>query len=153
VIADDQATFSAIVARLLRRDYDVLKEGRDGMELLAAIQVHKPDIVVADIQMPVLNGIEAIDRARSSGYLERCECRTTAVVFLTNHDDPMLVERAFAAGGLGYVLKARAALDLLPAIGAARRGRRFVSPPLEDPSGPGADEFANGQESGGVPTL
>ncbi|MBI1353462.1 MAG: response regulator [Acidobacteria bacterium] len=134
VIADDQASFSSIVTRLLQREFDILAATRDGVALLAAIERHHPDLVVADINMPLMNGIDAVSRARAVGSLEREACEPTAVVFLTNHDDQILLERAIAAGGLGYVLKPRAAVDLLVAVAAARQGRRFVSPPLEDPA-------------------
>jgi DNA-binding NarL/FixJ family response regulator len=136
VLADDQSAFRAIVTRLLQRDFEVLANARDGVELVAAIETHHPDIVVADISMPLLNGIEAIHRAREAGSLNRLDAASTAVVFLTNHADQMLVERAWRVGGLGYVLKPRAAMDLLAAIAAARRGEFYVSPPLERPPGP-----------------
>lgn len=89
-------------------------------------------MIVADISMPVMSGIEAIEALRSASAVNERSGAPRAVVFLTNHDDSVLIERALAAGALGYVLKPRAAFELLPAIAAASSGQRFVSAPIDD---------------------
>jgi DNA-binding NarL/FixJ family response regulator len=92
----------------------------DGEALFeAAMELH-PDVIVTDISMPKLSGIEAVDRLRESG----CRAR---VVFLTNHSDPDFVDLALKTGALGYVLKISMVTDLLFAIQEALAGRIFVS--------------------------
>ncbi|MEZ5361425.1 MAG: response regulator transcription factor [Bryobacterales bacterium] len=130
VLADDQPVFRSIVARLLKPNFELLASASDGVELMALIRALHPDVVISDIRMPNLNGIEAIAQAQAAGTLDRGQTPRTAVVFLTIHEDQTLVERALGTGALGYVLKPRAALDLLPAIAAACKGEKFVSPPL-----------------------
>lgn len=119
--------FLDVVSRLLAKDFDILAAVFDGEALVHAVDGQDPEVLIVDISMPVLNGIEAVDRIRRHGRLARADGSTRAVVFLTNHRDDVLVEKAIAAGGLGYVLKSRASLDLLPAIAAARKGARYVS--------------------------
>jgi DNA-binding NarL/FixJ family response regulator len=128
IVADDQPMFLDIVSRLLARDFDILAAVLDGEALVREVDGQDPEVLVVDISMPILNGIDAVDRIRSKGHLNRADGARRAVVFLTNHQDEVLVEKAIAAGGLGYVLKSRAALDLLPAIAAARSGARYTSP-------------------------
>ncbi|MCB1022307.1 MAG: response regulator, partial [Acidobacteria bacterium] len=62
IVADDQAVFRSLVERLLKPDYELLASARDGVELMAFIRAHHPDVVVSDVRMPHLNGIEAIAR-------------------------------------------------------------------------------------------
>ncbi len=93
---------------------------QDGAAALAAAASLQPDIIVLDISMPGMSGLEVAARLRQAGS-------TAAIVFLTVHHDPEFVEAAQAAGGIGYVIKARLASDLLQAVCEARAGRRFVS--------------------------
>ena len=81
----------------------------------------KPDLIVTDISMPVLNGIEAIEQLRKSGC-------TSTVIFLTVHSDRDFVGACLAAGALAYIVKPRVALDLMPAIRLALAGQVFISP-------------------------
>lgn len=133
VVADDQSDFLSIVVRLLQAEFEIAAAVGDGAALISSVEEHDPDVVVADISMPLMSGVEAV-AAMSSKSPFRPAGDLRAVVLLTNHQDQGLVERALEAGALGYVLKPRAALDLLLAIDAARQGRVFVSPPLEIPS-------------------
>jgi DNA-binding NarL/FixJ family response regulator len=83
----------------------------------------QPDVIVSDISMPILNGIEAANKLKVSG------CRSK-IVFLTVHADPEIVRACLATGALGYVVKLRMETDLVPAIREALAGRIFISPPL-----------------------
>ncbi len=132
VVADDQVDFLSIVVRLLQSEFEIAAAVSDGVSLIASVEEHDPDLIVADISMPLMSGVDAVGAILSKSPFRRAG-DAPAVVFLTNHQDQGLVERALEAGALGYVLKPRAALDLLSAIAAARKGWRFVSPPLEIP--------------------
>ena len=85
---------------------------------MAAARAFDPDLLLIDISMPVLNGIEAVRRIRSAGLRAK-------VVFLTMHDDVDYVQAAVAAGADGYVVKSRLALDLRMALAAVLAGRQF----------------------------
>jgi len=92
----------------------------DGQALVDAALRLQPDVIVTDISMPILNGIEAADRLKDSG----CKAR---IVFLTIHSDPDFVRRCLATGAYGYVVKPRLTVELIPAILEALAGRIFVS--------------------------
>jgi DNA-binding NarL/FixJ family response regulator len=120
-LADDHPDFVAIEAQLLEPEFDVIEKVGDGRASLEESARLKPDILVLDISMPVINGIEAAQRLRASGSVVK-------IVFLSVHEDADYVRAAVAAGALGYVVKCRVASDLLPALRAAAAGREFFSP-------------------------
>lgn len=95
----------------------------DGQDMISEALRLSPDVIVADITMPILTGIEALRRLRKAGQLTR-------VVFLTIHSENAFVQACFEAGALGYVVKARTRADLIPAIHSAIAGKPFVSPSL-----------------------
>lgn len=121
VLADDHADFLATVARYLAPHFDVVAQVADGQALIDEAARLKPDLVVLDVSMPVLNGIDAAKRLKASHQSAR-------IVFLTVHADRDYVHAAQGAGALGYVLKSELASDLLPCIREALVGRAFVSP-------------------------
>src|SRR5262245_24683498 len=121
VIADDHAPMVAAVERLLADEFEVVGTAGDGPVALRAAARLDPDVVVLDISMPDLDGIEVARRLKAAGSRAK-------VVLLTVHDDPDLVRAALAAGALGYVLKSRMPSELVPAIHAALSDRIFVSP-------------------------
>ncbi len=121
VIADDHPIFAEGVRRLLEPEFEVVAVVGDGRALVAAAREHRPDVVVADVAMPALNGIEAVARLRESGVRSR-------VVILTVHSDVAYARRALAAGALGFVLKHSAAAELLTAARAAARGETYLTP-------------------------
>jgi DNA-binding NarL/FixJ family response regulator len=123
LLADDHADVLAIEARILAPEFDVVKTVGDGRALLEEAARLRPDALVIDISMPVMNGIEAALQLQATGSPAR-------IVFLTVHDDPDYVRAARAAGALGYVVKCRLASDLLPALREALAGRPFVSPSI-----------------------
>lgn len=112
-----------MVARLLEPEFEVVQTVGNGQALLAAAARLKPDIVVLDISMPVLDGIEAARRLQAADSKAK-------LVFLTVHQDPDYVRAARAAGAQGYVVKCGLASGLLPALREALAGRSFVSPCL-----------------------
>ena len=123
LLADDHGDFLATAVRHLEPHFEVLRAVTDGQALLDEAARLEPDIVVLDISMPLLNGIEAARRLKAAGSPAR-------IVFLTMHADPDYVRAALATGALGYVVKSRLASDLLPSIREALAGRSFVSPSI-----------------------
>lgn len=123
LLADDHPHFPVVVENLLKPGFRVALRVFDGQSMLEACSKLNPDIVITDISMPVLNGIEAVDRLRKSGS-------TAKVIFLTVHSDPDFIQACFATGASGYVLKTRIARDLLSAIREVLAGRTFISPEL-----------------------
>ena len=120
LLADDHPGIFEAVARILEERFEIIGSLGDGQALLEAAAKLNPDVIVTDISMPVLNGIEAANQLKDLGSHAR-------VVFLTVHDDPDFIDACFAAGALGYVSKSRMALDLVPAIQEALKGLRFYS--------------------------
>ena len=110
------------VVSLLAPDFEVVGAVNDGQAALEAAVRLQPEIAVLDISMPGMNGIQAAERIREN---ENC---STQIVFLTANNDREIVEAALATGALGYVLKLRLYLDLIPAIKFALAGRCLVSP-------------------------
>ncbi len=123
LLADDHGDMLDTVALLLVSEFHVVGTVTNGKALLSAAERLKPDVVIVDISMPILNGIEAVRRLRDSGS-------QTQVVFLTVHESSEYVRAALATGALGYVVKPRLATDLSVAINAAHAGRSYLSPSI-----------------------
>ena len=123
LLADDHGDVRETVARLLVSEFNVVGTVMDGMALLSAAERLMPDVVVVDISMPLLNGIEAVRRLMESGS-------PAQVVFLTVHESSEYVRVALATGALGYVVKSRLATDLSVAIKEVHAGRSYLSPSL-----------------------
>jgi DNA-binding NarL/FixJ family response regulator len=121
LLADDHRLLRDAFARLLESDCDVVGAVADGRALLTAAPELRPDIVLLDIAMPLLNGLDA------ARQLKR-EMPNVKVIFLTMNEDPDLVAEAFRAGGSAYLLKNSAATELLQAIHEVFRGRSYVTP-------------------------
>ena len=123
VLADDHYELRKRVAGLLAAEFDVVGSARNGRELLALADALQPDIVIADVSMPVLNGIDAVRHLAEQGSGAR-------FIFLTLHHEQVFVDACFAAGAMAYVVKNRLPTDLLLAIREVLMGRRFISPTL-----------------------
>lgn len=125
LLADDHADFLAAAAGVLEPEFEIVATVADGQSVLGETSRLHPDLLVLDIGMPMLNGIEAARRLRAAGSQAR-------IVFLTVHDDGDYVRAALAASALGYVVKSRLASDLSLAVREALAGRSFVSPCICD---------------------
>ena len=123
LLADDHMVVLEGLRRVLEPECEIVGTVTDGRALLAAAEKVKPDAVVADISMPLLNGIDAMRQIRKTD-------RNVKVVFLTMHADVSYAAEALEAGGSGFILKTSAAEELLFAIREAMKGRRYVTPAL-----------------------
>lgn len=120
LLADDNPAILDIVRELLEPEYLVVGAATDGYSVLREAAALKPDLVVLDISMGELNGIQVARQLQDTSL-------NTRVVFLTVYEFAELVRAALAAGGAAYVFKSRLYTDLLPALRAACAGRTFVS--------------------------
>jgi DNA-binding NarL/FixJ family response regulator len=121
LLADDHAPVAAHLRAVLEPEFDVVATVGDGGALVQAAESLDPDVIVTDISMPVLDGMEAAGEILRKNPGAR-------IVFLTVHNDPALVRRGLTIGGVGYVLKLTAGDELVPAIHAALQGDCYVSP-------------------------
>lgn len=123
LLADDHAAMLAQVVKRLTGTFEIVGSVTNGLDLLQAAARLNPEVVVLDITMPGMDGIEV------ARQLKRAGCRAK-LVFLTVHNDPDYVHAAFQAGGTAYVVKSRLASDLVTAIRETLAGRSFVSPTI-----------------------
>lgn len=121
LIADDHQILAEGLRGLLERDFEVVGVVADGRALVSAAREQQPDVIVADVSMPSLGGIEAAMQLRAMGLKVR-------VVFLTMHQEIGYARRAMEAGAAGYVLKHAAPAELGTAICAAMQGQTYVTP-------------------------
>jgi DNA-binding NarL/FixJ family response regulator len=123
LLADDHAPMIDRVRSILEPDFDVVGSVNNGADLVSEAARLQPDLIVLDISMPGMTGIQAAQELREGGSKAK-------LVFLTIHERVEFVRACLAEGALGYVVKSRLAVDLLPAIQEALAGRRFISPPV-----------------------
>ncbi len=122
LLADDHAELLALAAQIIGRESDVevvriFDNGRDVVDEAMSLN---PDLIVLDISMPTVNGIAAANQLKAAGSLAK-------VLFLTVHEDQDYLRSALATGALGYVVKARMATDLGPAVQQVLAGGTFIS--------------------------
>jgi DNA-binding NarL/FixJ family response regulator len=123
LLADDHKIVTEGLRGLLEPEFELVGIVEDGRALLAAAEKLQPDVIVADISMPLLNGIDSVRQIKKA----RKEIK---VVFLTMHPDVTYAVSAFEAGASGYVLKHSAPTELVTAIRSALNGKTFVTPLL-----------------------
>ena len=120
-LADDHLEFLQAEIALLRPHFELVGTASDGVSLISEAERLNPDVVVVDITMPVMNGIDAVHRLVESGS-------TTKFVFLTINTGEEFVRACQQAGARGYVWKARMKAHLVPAIYAALKDLSYISP-------------------------
>jgi DNA-binding NarL/FixJ family response regulator len=123
LLADDTETVLVELRQRLGHEFEIVGAVEDGEKAISAVQRLDPDVLILDISMPVLDGLQAALRLRDA------HCRTK-VIFFTIHEQREYVSAAFSAGASGYVAK-RHLIDLIPAIRAVFQGHSFVSPSLQ----------------------
>jgi DNA-binding NarL/FixJ family response regulator len=120
LLADDHEAILARERLVLGDDFEIVGAVSNGREAVAEVERLDPDVLVMDISMPVLDGLQAASRLQSAHP-------RTKIVFLTIHEDQDFVAAAFSAGASGYVAKSQLTTDLVPAISEVLRGRTYVS--------------------------
>jgi DNA-binding NarL/FixJ family response regulator len=121
LLAEDHEAVAQSLIRFLEDDFELVGAVRDGLALVDAAQRLRPDVILADIEMPGVGGLEALRRLRAGGTDVR-------MLFLTAHCDAQLAAEAMRAGAVGFVLKQAAGDELIHAIGEVLQGRVFMSP-------------------------
>ena len=121
LVADDHSAVLESLVPILESQFTVVGTASDGKAAVEAEEKLRPDVVVLDISMPAMSGIDAARQMRRGGS-------KASIVFLTVHQDADILATAMRAGGLGYVVKTRLKTDLVLAITEAMEGRGFVSP-------------------------
>ena len=120
LLADDHRALFDRLSTLLQPTFEIIGAVANGAELVSEALRLQPDVIVSDISMPVLNGIEAVHKLREAG----CSAK---FIFLTLHQGVDFVNACLAEGASGYVAKLDMTTELLPAIHEALSGRQFVS--------------------------
>ena len=121
LLADDHHEMLKKITETLESEFEIVAAVANGKQLIEAALHLDPDLIVLDISMPIVNGITAACHLRKSASRAR-------VIFLTVHEDPVFVAAAVSAGALGYVLKHRVSIDLVPAVREVLQGHAFASP-------------------------
>jgi len=120
LLVDDSDVILERATTTLSHECEIVGAVKDGQAALVAVGALRPDVIVLDISMPGMSGLEVAGRLRRAGS-------TVPIVFLTIHDDEELVLATQAAGGIGYVVKTLLSSDLVIAVNEACAGRRYVS--------------------------
>jgi DNA-binding NarL/FixJ family response regulator len=123
LLADDSAAVMREIEYLLQDDFEIVGKATNGIDLVQETARLKPDLIVTDLEMPGLSGIEASREALRAHP-------DMPILLLTSHGDRHLVRQALNAGIRGYVLKLSAADELIPAVHGALRGETWISPAL-----------------------
>ncbi len=121
LLADDHPLVLDGVAKILEEEFDVVGKVEDGRALIAAAKQLRPDVIVTDMTMPLLHGLEASRQLRQM-------IPASKVIFLTMHADVAYAKEAFEAGASGYLLKRSAASELIGAIHTVVRGQSYLTP-------------------------
>lgn len=123
LLADDHRIFIEGLQRVLESKCQLVGVVHDGVALLESAQRLRPDVIVTDISMPILNGIEAVQQLRNRGLKSR-------IIILSMHEQKEFAAEAFRAGAMGYLTKTSAAEELSSAIGEVMAGHIYITPAI-----------------------
>jgi len=123
LIGDDHRLVAEGLEKLLQPDYEIVDIVADGWQLVSRAEQCKPDLILADITMPQLNGLDACEKIVKAGHCSK-------IVFLTMHQDAIYALRALRIGAVGFVLKQSASSELLTAIETVLAGTSYISSPV-----------------------
>jgi DNA-binding NarL/FixJ family response regulator len=129
LVVDDFEPWNTFVHMHLGQEpnLQIIGVATDGLDAIQKVEALRPDLILLDIGLPKLNGFEAARQIREVSP-------ESTILFVSGESDPDMVQEAFGAGGLGFVLKSETARDLLAAIESVLQGRRFVSGSQWDPN-------------------
>ena len=125
LIADDHNLVAELCKRLLEPEFQVVGTVSNGRDLVRAAAELKPDVIVVDVAMPVLNGLDAGKQVKEALH-------TVKLVYLTMNTDPELALEAFDRGASGYLIKTCAASEMVRAVREVLRGKTYLSPTLKE---------------------
>ena len=134
LLADDHTILLEGLKALLAPEFEVVATAGDGRAVLKAAEIHQPDLILLDISMPGLNGIEAARQLKQSNP-------SAKLIILTMHADLSFVSAAFEAGASGYVLKQSAATELVAALHEVEDGRTYISSLIQQRLGTSTPAF------------
>lgn len=120
VLADDHRDVIAKIRGILGDQFEIVEAAENGHQAVKAVLALDPDVLVTDISMPLLNGLQAARRIQNANSRVK-------IIFVTIHEDRDFIAAAFSAGAMGYVTKRRLSTDLVLAIQEALKGNTFVS--------------------------
>jgi len=143
LLCDDHLLVAEALKSLLAPEFDLVGVVEDGRAMVEAAGTLRPDVIVADVTMPHLNGIDALAQLRQAGD-------RVPVVFLTMHRDVSFARRALEAGASGFVLKHSAPTELVSAIRAALEGHTYITPQL---AGEVLESFKQGPQTASDPVV
>jgi DNA-binding NarL/FixJ family response regulator len=123
IVADDHKIVAEGIVALLEGSFDVVAVVNDGIALIDAARKFYPDVIIADVMMPHLTGLDALHQLREEGIKSK-------VIFLTMHSEPQIVRRALQEGSAGYLLKESAGEELITAVREVLKGHIYVSPSI-----------------------
>lgn len=121
VVADDNDDLLNLVMEVLEPEFEIVAAVQDGRDLLQAVKNFKPDVVIADISMPEMSGIEATMKIVEEGFESK-------IILLSMHKDPSILEEGISAGAKGYVYKLAIDHELVPAVYEVIQERFYISP-------------------------
>ena len=121
LVADDHVIMTQGLSRLLEGEVEIVATASDGQQLVDRARQHRPDIIVSDVNMPGMSGLDAMRRLKADGLRSK-------FIFLTLHTDSRLASEAMRAGASGYLLKHAAAEELIEAIHAVMAGHTYLTP-------------------------
>ena len=121
LLADDHRILTDVLANVLRKDFELVGTAHDGKMMVELTRKLRPDILIADISMPLLNGIDA-------ARIIHKEVPSTRIVFITMYSDAPIVEEAFNAGAAGFLVKLSNIQELLEAVHTVARGETYITP-------------------------
>jgi two-component system, NarL family, response regulator NreC len=121
LLADDHVMFAQALSRILEPAVEIVGMANDGGQLVESVSRLRPDVVIADVSMPVMTGLDAMRQLKARGIESK-------FIFLTLHGEPRLASEALRAGARGYLLKEAAAEELLAALSSVVAGRTYLTP-------------------------
>jgi DNA-binding NarL/FixJ family response regulator len=125
LVVDDHEQWRRQLSSLVEQtgQWQITGEAVDGLDAIAKAAAVQPDLILLDVELPLMNGLEAARRIRAAEPAAR-------ILFISGHREPDIIAAAMSTGACGYILKTNVAHDLLPAMAAIRDGERFISAAL-----------------------